>query len=307
MDIHNRGDYDIVNSGLLTKFQDGIKSAGPGAFKDIYEEVPSVSYQNVYSWLSFIPAMRKLVINSPRLFRNVQTQDVAVANDTYEDTIEIPRIKFEDEQISQYSMLASMMGRNAELLPDQIMAEILGNGFTTTKTYDGLAWFADTHTIGLSTIDNLRTGALTPANFGEAKSAMKGFRVQADKDSPAIPVNTTPKLVLMVPTTLENAGQAIVENEFNNFGATNQYEGSAQLVVNPWLDGYSETAWYLFNIGGGIKPTLYQKRKAPEMIALTPFNSDRAFTYNSLIWGVEARGAGLPTFPFFAIGSTGVA
>ena len=307
MDIHNRGDYDIVNSGLQTKFQDGVKNVGPGAFKPIYEETQSVSYQNVYSWLSFIPAMRKWVQNSPRLFRNVQTQDFAVPNDLYEDTLAIPKVKFEDEQIAQYSMLATLMGRNAALLPDQIIAAIVGNGFGTTLAYDSLAWFSASHTIGLSTINNLRTGALTPANYGEAKSALKGFRVQPDKDSPAIPVNTTPKLVLMVPTTLENVGVAILENEFNNYGASNQYYESAELVVNPWLDQYSTTAWFLFNVGASLMPVLYQKRKDPEMVALTPFNSDRAFSYNELIWGVEARGAGLPTFPFLAIGSIGVA
>jgi phage major head subunit gpT-like protein len=315
MDIHNQNDYNLVYSALQTKFLDGVKSVPAGAFKPIYEEVQSNTRQNVYNWLNFIPTMRKWKRSAPRLFRNVNVQDYAVINETYETTIEIPKEDFEDEQVAQYSMLASLMGKNAALLPDQIIANLLAASFSavtidgeskSTKTYDNEFWFSASHTIGLSTINNLRTGVLTPANFGEARRAIKAFRVKADEDSSAVPVAVNAKLVLMVPSALESAGEAIIENEYNNFGATNQYYNKAELVVNPWLDQFSETAWFLFNVGAGLMPVLYQNRQAPQLIAMTPFNSDRAFTYKSLIWGIDARGAACPTFPFLAIGSTGL-
>lgn len=76
---------------------------------------------------------------------------------------------------------------------------------------------------------------LTKANV-EAAVAMMGSRFRPD----GAPIAITPTH-LMVPTTLQGRGRAIVNNEFVNVGSgtaeSNEWKGFAALIVNPWLGG----------------------------------------------------------------------
>lgn len=295
--------YQAIYQVLTAQFQKGVTEANSGVFNPIMERAPSSSEQNLYNWLSYIPGLKEWYKGQPRTYRNVETKQFNVFNRTFEDTLSIPINDVEDNQLSQYSKLAQMMGRTSALLPDQLIGELLNNGFTTTYSYDGKAWFADDHSVGLSTVDNKRTAVLSSTSYGEALTAIHGYKVQPDKDSTARPLNPMVKLVLVVPPQLLNTARTIVEMEKNNYGADNVYYKTSEILVSPWLT--STTAWFLMNIGGGIAPVFFQERMKPALIERTPANSDRAFNYDELIWGVKARGAALPTFPWLAIGSTG--
>ena len=56
-----------------------------------------------------------------------------------------------------------------------------------------------------------------------------------------------------------------------------------------------------------VKPIFLQERTPLTMIEKTPANSDVAFFYDQIIYGVKYRGAALPSFPWLAIGSDGSA
>lgn len=295
--------YQAIYQVLSAQFQKGIEEVSTGVFNPIMERAPSASEQNLYNWLNYIPGLKEWYRGQSRVYRNVETKQFNVFNRTFEDTLSIPINDVEDNQLSQYSKLAQMMGRTSALLPDQLIAELFNGGFTTTTGYDATTWFSDSHTVGLSTVDNKRTAVLSSTSYGEALTALHAFTVQPDKDSAARPLNPMVKAVLVVPPQLLNTARTIVEMQKNNYGADNVYYKTAEILVSPWLT--SSAAWFLMNVGGGIAPVFYQERMKPQLLERTPANSDRAFNYDELIWGVKARGAALPTFPWLAIGSTG--
>lgn len=48
------------------------------------------------------------------------------------------------------------------------------------------------------------------------------------------PLNIKPKL-LIVPPALESAARKLVNSEYGTGGVTNEWKGTADLVVTPWI------------------------------------------------------------------------
>lgn len=70
---------------------------------------------------------------------------------------------------------------------------------------------------------------LNAANYAIARAAMGSF-----KNDDGVPLNIMPKL-LVVPPTLEGAGNALVKAQKDASGADNIWFGTAELMVVPWL------------------------------------------------------------------------
>jgi phage major head subunit gpT-like protein len=70
---------------------------------------------------------------------------------------------------------------------------------------------------------------LDATNYGAARAAMMGF-----KDGEGKPLGIMPSLLVVSPE-LESAAREILINERDASGATNQWRGSAELLVLPWL------------------------------------------------------------------------
>jgi len=71
--------------------------------------------------------------------------------------------------------------------------------------------------------------ALTGDNYGAARQAMMGVKSDYGR-----PIGVMPNL-LVVPPALEHAGLTILNAERDQYGATNVYKGTAELLVVPWL------------------------------------------------------------------------
>lgn len=70
---------------------------------------------------------------------------------------------------------------------------------------------------------------LNPANYGAARAAMMGMRGDFGR-----PLGIMPGL-LVVPPSLESAAKKILNNERAANGETNEWRGTAELLVSPWL------------------------------------------------------------------------
>lgn len=70
---------------------------------------------------------------------------------------------------------------------------------------------------------------LTAANYAIARAAITGMKGDYGR-----PMGFVPNL-LVVPSTLESAGRKILNSEFGAGGETNEWKGTAQLLVTPWL------------------------------------------------------------------------
>lgn len=73
------------------------------------------------------------------------------------------------------------------------------------------------------------TEKLTADSYAKARALMASYRNEG-----GAPLGLVPNL-LMVPSTLESAGRKIVVSAMGANGATNEWAGSAELLVSPWL------------------------------------------------------------------------
>lgn len=303
MDI-NATTIDAIYQNLRKDFEKGIDEAGPIA-DPLFEVVPSTSNANAYSWLAHIPGYKEWFRGESRVLRNVQTLDFVVSNRQFEDSLAIAENDVKDNQLNQFAGLSKSLGRVGRLVWDELVFELFNNGFVSTLTYDSKTWFADDHTVGIGTIDNLRTAALDSTSLGEAQTALMDFTVQPDKLSTARPLNPSQELILLVAPANFLVAKALLENEKNAAGATNTLFGTAKIMVSSWLT--SSTAWFLCNVAGGQKPVKLQDRESLRLINTTPMSSDYTLLTGNLLFTSSMRCAALPTHPWLVIGSTGVA
>lgn len=70
---------------------------------------------------------------------------------------------------------------------------------------------------------------LNAANYKIARAAISGFKADGGG-----PLGLVPDL-LVVPPTLESEGRQLLNSEYGTGGVTNEWKGTAELVVVPWL------------------------------------------------------------------------
>lgn len=302
----------FTNFSLL--YGEGYKGTEPW-WRKLATLIPSKSETNTYGWMDKIPKLRKWV--GARQVQNVAARSQIVTNVTFELTERVPREKIEDDQYGLYSPLAMQMGQQAAKWPDQT---IITDFFSANPTgFDGVAFFHDSHPVDvdagaggpLGSYDNNLGLALSYANYGTARAAMRGF-----KGADGQPLGVNPNL-LIVPPELEETALQILHNEMiagfvpgnstnGNVGTTqNVWRGSADLLVIPELSALAPATWYLADVSNVIKPVCFQLRKAPEFAYLNKPTDPNVFWNNEFIFGVDARGAATTSLPFLMLRSVG--
>lgn len=303
--IINSNAASALYANLKAEFQKGSEEAKLIA-KPLVETVPSSGKYNLYGWFEQIPGFAEWKKGEARRKRNVVHKDFTVSNRKFEDTIAVDIDDVNDDQLGQYAPMAKGMGAAGELLMDQLVFDMFNDGFTTRLAYDGLPWFNTAHVVGESTVSNASTVTLTSGHFADAMQAMMGFTVKPDKLSVARPLNPSiGKPVLLVPPSLWNTAKNIVGVKTLAAGGENSLYDAAEIMVSSWLT--STTAWFLINVNAPIKPIFFQDREKLVLIEKTPVNDSVAFDYDELIYGGKRRCETLPTLPWLAYGSTGLA
>lgn len=255
----------------------------------IASTIPSGGRGNVYPMHAKLAKLRQW--EGERRIINAKSYRYALDNESYELTLEVDRDDIEDDNIGVYNMTVDDMGQQARLWPDDLVfAAILAGG--TETSYDGAAFFSNSHSLGSSTIDNLiASTALTPDNFAAVRAAMMEY---AGEDGESLRVRPD---VLLVPPALEVKARKIVQASTvveSGAAVDNVLRGLCEVVVAPQLSasaGGSDTTWYLLDTSRPIKPFIFQQRQAPEMVSLTSPTDEHVLMHNKFLYGVKARGA----------------
>lgn len=304
----NPANLDAMFYGFDARFQGAFTAAQPW-YTQLASEVPSNTRSTRYHWLDAFPRMREWI--GERLVRNIATRVFTIENKSWEMTLELDKEDVEDDQFNTANQRAEMMGRQARKWPDDVLAALIKAG-TTTLGPDGQYFYDTDHpknydNAGAGTYSNSLSLALTAANFGTARAAMRSF-VGADGRA----LGVTPNL-LVVPPQLEDTGKAILQNDWiatsagiagmsANVAVNNLYKGTAQLLVVPELDD-DPTRWHLFDTSMPIKPFIFQMRKAPEFTSLVNPTDSNVFWQRKFVYGCDARGNAGFTMPFLALTS----
>ncbi|OAN31143.1 Mu-like prophage major head subunit gpT family protein [Pseudomonas oryzihabitans] len=296
----NKSSIQAAFVALKTLFNNAF-AAAPSTWDKIAMKVPSSTGSNLYAWLSAFPKMRRWV--GEKHVKNLQAYSYSVVNEDWEATVAVNRNHIEDDQLGIYQPQAQMAGFSAKQLPDEIVYELVNNGFTAL-CYDGQYFFDIDHPVAGGSVSNLGTKALSAAtlaaaqaSYGAARTAMRRF-----KDEDGRPINISPT-VLLVPPALEDTARALLTVDRLEDGKPNPYKGTAELVVESRLT--SDTAWFLLDTSKPVRPFIYQERKAPVFVQQTDPEADDVFSRKEYKFGAEARAAGGYGFWQMAYGSTG--
>ncbi|MCG9111156.1 Mu-like prophage major head subunit gpT family protein, partial [Laribacter hongkongensis] len=251
--------------------------------------------------LSSFPRMRKWI--GEKAVKALAASQYTIVNDDWEATVEVDRNDIKDDQLGIYRPQAEMAGFSAKQLPDEIIFDLVSQGFTR-PCYDGQYFFDTDHPVNGQSVSNkgtkklsIATLAAARASYGAARTAMKKFR-----DDEGRPLNITPS-VLLVPSALEDDANLLMTVERLEDGKPNPYRNTATVVVAPWLT--SDTAWFLLDTSKPVKPFIYQEREKPVFVQQTDPQADDVFNRKKFKFGAEARAAGGYGFWQLAYGSTG--
>ena len=289
---------NFIFYGLDLRFQKAYQQA-PTYWDKFAEKVTSTTDTQYYAWTDRIPKMREFL--GERQVQNVIAQLQAVKNKTYELTIGMKRTTIEDDQFNLYGGTPESMAYEAARWPDDIMLTAVTSG-QTALGFDGQPFFNANHPTdsanpATAVQSNLFALALTATNYQTVRSAMRGWTA---RDGRPFGTLSSGKALLMVGPSLEAAARQILQADYiapsGAFGVnatggmqTNVLKGSADLLVNPYIT--SPTAWYLLDVGGPVKPFIFQERIAPMFTFKNNPEDDNMFLREEILFGVRSRGA----------------
>lgn len=298
--IVNRESINSLFVSLKATFNNAF-GAAPTVWQKIAMKVPSTTGQNDYAWLSKFPKMRKWI--GEKAVKALEAAKYTIVNDDFEATVEVDRNDIEDDNLGIYAPQAQMAGESSAQLPDEIVIDLVNNGFTA-KCYDGQYFFDTDHAVGGASVSNKGTKALSgatlalaQASYGAYRTAMKKF-----KDDEGRPLNITPNVLLVGPA-LEDTANALMTVDRLEDGKPNPYKGTATVVCDARIT--SDTAWFLLDTTKAVKPFIYQERKAPAFVQQTDPQAEQVFMRKKFKFGAEARAAGGYGFWQLAYGSDG--
>jgi hypothetical protein len=166
----------------------------------------------------------------------------------YTKGIELSKNLFDDQMHGVYSEMIADMARVARATQNDNAFALFRGAFTTTLCADAVALCSASHlTVGNVTVDNLVTGALSPATLNDAI-----VKLGEQKNEAGVIMGSQPSVLLVPPKlfkhALEITDSALIADVANN--NINVYRSAYGITVytSPFLGaaaGGSDTAWFL--------------------------------------------------------------
>lgn len=281
--------------GFKTIFNKTLQNVEP-SYKQLATVVTSNTKSEQYKWIGKMPRIREWI--GERQIQNLSASDYEIKNKKFEGTIGVDRDDIEDDNLGIYPPLIQELGQSAATFPDDLVFDLLLNGFTN-KCYDGKPFFDEKHKVGKIELSNKSTKKLSVDSYGAARAAMMSLK---DENGKSLKINPN---LLVVPPQLEGEGRKILLSEQIE-GSTNLYKDSAKLLVAPELSG-NPTAWFLMDTTRPLRPLIFQTRKKPNLVSLTNEKDTNVFFNNQFIYGVDFRcnaGYGLWQLGYGSTGET---
>lgn len=271
----------------------------------------SSSPSETYPWLRAAPNPRKW--EGERTAQELANDVVTIVNDDYESTIEFRIPDLRRDKTGQVMQRVSDLATRVAFFPEKLISDLLiANG----NAYDGVAFFATTHSVGSSgTINNAivaadglagganPTSAQQAANIGLLLSRQLGFL-----DDKAQPLHEAARqFAVMVPPGMFGATVAAINSAFTSAAASNPLRALTDVGYTfvPLMNGRltATNQIYLFRLDGGVKAFLLQEEGVNPM-ALGP-ESEHAKKTNRAMFGHGWNGGvGYGRFEFGIRGTT---
>jgi len=294
----NSSTLSTITTEFDVRFNDQYKKTEP-KYPSYAVVIPSNTAIQVHAWLDAIPGVREWI--GPRHIHDVKGVGYSLTNQKWEQTIALKRTDLEDDQIGLYGPQVDMLAYNAAIHPDVLFANLYKDNGTC---YDGVAFYASTHSWRGNTYSNTENLALDATNLNTIiqKLIENVATTGASNEAPLI---MDPAFQIVHGPALRATVQELVKAERNNFGATNINFQIAEPLMIPNLTGTYANYWFVNIINAPVKPFIFQPRTTDELISITDPNNDSVFSLDEFKYGWRRRyaaGYGLPQLSFRSTG-----
>ncbi|QQQ17753.1 Mu-like prophage major head subunit gpT family protein [Brevundimonas vitis] len=144
-----------LNTGFRNDFNGGLAGVKP-LWEKVATRVTSTRSSNTYGWLGAWPGLRKWI--GDRIVKRLSTSSYTIVNESYEETVAVPRTAIEDDEFGIYGPMMASMAQTVAEHPDELVFGLLKAGFTT-PCYDGQNFFDEEHPVGDTLVSNMQAGA----------------------------------------------------------------------------------------------------------------------------------------------------
>ncbi len=180
--ILTQAQINAFNTTIQTRFNAGL-GMSEETWKQIAKRIGSGGASNTYAWLSQFPAFREWV--GSRLHKTVKERAYTVPNRKFENTLDVPREAFEDNNLEMYGDVAESFGQSVVDLKNDLIFGAIKAAFSTI-CYDGQFFFDTDHPVApnedgsgtAATVSNMQAGALEPWVLLCTKRAPQAFYLQ---------------------------------------------------------------------------------------------------------------------------------
>jgi phage major head subunit gpT-like protein len=292
-----QANLDALRVTFEKRFGEAYAAVQP-ALMPLATEVPSSTKANTYGWIAQQVQLRQWI--GPRVAQNLSEHSYALANQTFEGTVELDREDLEDDNLGIFeSQAIPQLAEAAAKHPDTQIASVLASN---PLAFDGLALFHASHPdFNGGTYDNDHSLTLNATNIEAIKAIAAAY---VGEDGQPLEVRYThlivpPQLEFTAKQILSSAtyaslvsgeGSAVVQIE-------NQLAGTLDVIVSPRLAGEA-TQWYIADLSKSIKPIVRQVRKAPEFVTRDSPTDPKVFDVRKFTYGVDLRDAHGVSLPF---------
>lgn len=257
----------VTLRSLTKKFDNKIRAATP-FYPTVCTVVPSDGADEQYGMLGNMPGIREWL--GDRKFKELRAANFSIANKHWESSLRIKKTDIADDRMGLYGPLMEQLAVEAAYHPDELVFEnLLPNG-ETEACFDGQFFFDTDHAWGDSgsqsndlTYDATSHTAVTATEFKnafhQARAAMLGFKNDQGKLLNRPVVTGLSNLLCVVPQELELVAYQGLTAALSGGGDTNIVIDRPRIVVSPHLT--DATKFYLFNLGGVLKPFVFQARE----------------------------------------------
>lgn len=153
--------YDKVqdlSAAINLKFEEGLNQY-IAVYQEITATIMSSGSSNIYPFGS-VPAIEEWV--GERNLGNIKEYKYILENKLYSSALKIPRTVLEDDEYGFYLKQANGLGQEAKQHPDTLLAQVIMDGFSTGKGYDGVPFFSANHVGASQEYSNIQKGTEEP-------------------------------------------------------------------------------------------------------------------------------------------------
>ena len=282
-------DTVVTERGLNSAFQKGFNNGElPAKIESLFMRVQSTKDSEKYGWLGDVPQLREWV--DERKLSGLRDYNYTIVNKSYESTLAIDRDELEDDQIGAVMMRVQDLGERAATHPTKLIYDLMAAG-TVGLAFDGLPFFSASHTLdgGTTTQTNIVSGtgvtyATIKADFNSARALLRTF---VDNQGEVINQGEL-KLAIACSPAVEGIMREVFLADRVGGGDSNTLKGQIAEGNIHTTGRLSGNDWYLYEIGEGVKPFIFQTRRNIEPGFLGK-DSEEGFMRKHYKYGVDYR------------------